>query len=131
MSQENRRRALRKSTHVPCQLVRQGDNLVFAEQTADLSEHGMLVLSDAELALGDTLMVSFQTTAMGIWIDTPATVVRLVRGRRKEDQGVGFGVRFDGIDPVKRLVLRGALRRAVPPIPRRTRASAPASAALS
>lgn len=122
MSEANRRRAVRKSTKIACQIVRQGDNLVFAEQTADLSESGMLVVSDADLALGDTLTVSFQMTAMGIWVDTPATVVRTIAGRRKEDEGKsGFGVRFDGVDPVKRLVLRGSLRKVAPPMPRRTR----------
>jgi len=121
MSEQNRRRALRKSTKTPCQIVREGDNLVFAEQMTDVSEGGMLVLTDAELALGDRLMVSFQMTAMGIWVDTPATVVRKIEGRRREDLGTGFGVRFDGVDPVKRLVLRGSLRRAAPPVPKRAR----------
>ena len=121
---ENRRRASRKSVVLPCQIVRDTDTQVFAERTSDLSESGMLVHSDADLSLGDTLTVSFQTTALGIWVDARGTVVRMVRGRRKEDSGVGFGVRFDAIDPVKRLVVRGALRRAVPPLPKRVRASA-------
>ncbi len=118
---ENRRRASRKSVVLPCQIVRDADTQVFAEQTSDLSESGMLVHSDAEVSLGDTLTVSFQTTAMGIWVDARGTVVRMVKGRRKEDSGVGFGVRFDAIDPVKRLVVRGALRRALPPLPKRPR----------
>jgi c-di-GMP-binding flagellar brake protein YcgR len=118
---ENRRCASRKSVVLPCQIVRDADTQVFAEHTSDLSESGMLVHSDAGLSLGDTLTVSFQTTAMGIWVDARGTVVRMVKGRRKEDSGVGFGVRFDVIDPVKRLVVRGALRRSLPPLPKRPR----------
>ena len=118
---ENRRRASRKGVAVPCQIVRDVDTQVFAERTSDISEAGMLFHSDADLALGDTLTVSFQTTDLGIWVDARATVVRLVKGRRKEDRGVGFGVRFDALDPVKRLVVRGSLRKARPPLPRRSR----------
>ena len=119
---QNRRSANRKAKSVECQIVRESDTQVFAETTTDLSESGMLVRSDAELSLGDSLLVSFQVTDLGLWVDTKATVVRLVRGRRQEDRGeIGFGLRFDGLDPVKRFVLRGALRKAVPPLPKRTR----------
>ena len=129
---QNRRSANRKAKSVECQIVRESDTQVFAEQTSDLSESGMLVRSDAELSLGDSLLVSFQVTDLGLWVDTKATVVRLVRGRREEDRGeTGFGLRFEGLDPVKRLVLRGALRKAVPPLPRRTRKPTVASVTAS
>ena len=122
---ENRRHASRKGVAVPCQIVRDSDTQVFSERTSDISEAGMLFHSDADLALGDTLTVSFQTTDLGIWVDAHATVVRLVRGRRQEDPGFGFGVRFDALDPIKRLVVRGALRRMKPPVPRRARGAFP------
>jgi hypothetical protein len=78
------------------------------------------------LAVGDTLTVSFQTSDLGLWVDAQATIVRLVRGRRREDRGeVGFGLRFDSLEPVKRLVLRGSLRRSRPPLPRRKRDACP------
>lgn len=77
--------------------------------------------SFACLAVGDTVTVSFQTSDLGLWVDAGATVVRAVRGLRKGDDGPGFALRFDAIDPVKRLVVRGSLRRALPPVPKRTR----------
>ncbi len=118
---QNRRNAQRKLKSIPCQIVRHADTQVFPECTTDLSEAGMFVRSDAGLVLGDTLTVSFQTGDLGIWVDAQATVVRLVQGRRREDRGVGFGLRFDALDPIKRLVVRGALRKARPPLPQRAR----------
>lgn len=119
---ENRRHASRKLKSIPCQLVRHSDRQVFPEHTTDLSEAGMYIVSDAGLSLGDRLTVSFQTSELGIWVDAQATIVRLVAGRRAEDRGeLGFGLRFDGLEPVKRLVVRGALRKARPPLPRRKR----------
>ncbi|HQY63417.1 MAG: PilZ domain-containing protein [Myxococcales bacterium] len=123
---QNRRRANRKLKSIPCQLIRHSDRQVFPEQTTDLSEAGMFIESDAGLVVGDTLTVSFQTGDLGLWVDAQATIVRLVRGRRREDRGgVGFGLRFDGLEAVKRLVVRGALRRARPPLPRRKRDACP------
>lgn len=123
---QNRRRANRKLKTIPCQLIRHSDRQVFPEHTTDLSEAGMFIESDAGLAVGDTLTVSFQTSDLGLWVDAQATIVRLVRGRRREDRGaVGFGLRFDSLEAVKRLVVRGALRRSRPPLPRRKRDACP------
>lgn len=121
MTPQNRRSAIRKNVSVPCQIVRHADTQVFAETTRDLSEDGMQIASDACLAVGDSVTVSFQTSDLGLWVDAGATVVRAVRGLRKGDDGPGFALRFDAIDPVKRLVVRGSLRRALPPVPKRTR----------
>ncbi|HEY8073032.1 MAG TPA: PilZ domain-containing protein, partial [Labilithrix sp.] len=69
---------------------------------------------------GESLIVSFKATRLDIWFDTEAKVVRNVRGRRHGDKGRGVGLRFLSLDPVKRLILRGHLRRVPPPVPRRT-----------
>ncbi len=113
----NHRSAMRKAKKIDCQLVRVRDCQVFPERTVDLSEDGMLVRSDADMAVGDRLIVSFQATDLGIWFNTEATVTRLVRGRRAEDRGQAFGLRFHGLDRVRRLLIRGALRKVPPPFP--------------
>jgi hypothetical protein len=43
-----------------------------------------------------------------------------VSGRRNGDRGAALGVSFSTLDRVKRLILRGHLRRVPPPLPRRT-----------
>ena len=74
MTPQNRRSAIRKNVSVPCQIVRHEDTQVFAETTRDLSEDGMQIASDACLAVGDTVTVSFQTSDLGLWVDAGATV---------------------------------------------------------
>jgi hypothetical protein len=79
----------------------------------------MLVMSDAPMQKGDSLHVSFRATDLGIWFDTDATVARIVEGRRPGDRGRALGLTFGSLDSVKRLILRGYLRKIPPPLPRR------------
>jgi hypothetical protein len=79
----------------------------------------MLVRTDAELEVGESLIVSFEATSLGLWFDTEANVARVVKGRRDGDRGTGIGLSFSTLDRVKRLILRGHLRRVPPPLPRR------------
>jgi hypothetical protein len=115
----NDRREVRRSIELPCQVVRERDFKLIAERTLDVSPDGMLVASTADLEPGDGLIVSFQATRLGIWFDTEATVARIVRGRRMGDRGPGAAIAFSSLDRVKRLILRGHLRRVPPPLPRR------------
>lgn len=72
--------------------------------------------------LGDTLTVSFQTGDLGILVDAQATVVRLVQGRRRGSAGSASGCASTrSMAFIKRLVVRGALRKARPPLPQRAR----------
>lgn len=103
-----------------CQVVRERDFRLVAERAVDVSPDGMLVRTDAELEVGESLIVSFEATSLGLWFDTEASVARIVRGRRDGDRGAGFGLSFSTLDRVKRLILRGHLRRVPPPLPRRT-----------
>lgn len=102
-----------------CQVVRERDFRLVADQALDLSPDGMLVKSDSELAIGEALIVSFKATQLGLWFDSEATVARIVKGRRDGDRGTGIGLSFSTLDRVKRLILRGHLRRVPPPVPRR------------
>jgi hypothetical protein len=116
---KNERSEIRRALELPCQVVRERDFRLVAERTIDLSPGGMLVASDLDLDPGDDLIVSFQATSLGLWFDTEAKVARIIRGRRAEDRGRGAAIRFSSLDRVKRLILRGHLRRVPPPLPRR------------
>lgn len=116
----NDRREIRKGLRLACQVVRERDFRLVAETTLDLSPNGMLVPSTHFFERGENMIVSFQATHLGLWFDTEATVARLVEGRRVEDRGVtGVALKFTTLDSVKRLILRGHLRRVPPPLPRR------------
>lgn len=115
----NDRREVRRAVGVTCQVVRERDFRLIADQAIDLSPDGMLVSSDHELEVGEGLIVSFKATQLGLWFDTDACVARVIEGRRPGDRGRGIGLSFSSLDRVKRLILRGHLRRVPPPLPRR------------
>lgn len=116
----NDRREVRRAMGLTCQVVRERDFRLVADRALDLSPDGMLVESDSELDVGENLIVSFKTTHLGLWFDSEAQVARIVKGRRDSDCGTGIGLSFSTLDRVKRLILRGHLRRVPPPLPRRT-----------
>jgi hypothetical protein len=117
---KNERKSVRKVTSVTCQVVREHDFKLVGESTLDLSPDGMLVPTELDVAPGDVLIVSFQTTDFGIWFDTEAVAARVVHGKRNTDKQKAVGVRFETLDKVKRLILKGHLRKARPPVPART-----------
>jgi hypothetical protein len=115
----NDRREVRRAVGLTCQVVRERDFRLVADQAIDLSPDGMLVSSEHEMAVGESLIVSFKATQLGLWFDTEASVARIIKGRRDGDRGAGIGLSFSTLDRVKRLILRGHLRRVPPPLPRR------------
>lgn len=104
---------------IGCQVVRERDFRLVGKQTFDLSPDGMLVPMEDELVVGENLIVTFQTTQLGIWFDTEAVVTRMLHGRRDYDERPCFSLGFSTLDRVKRFVLRGHLRRVPPPLPKR------------
>ena len=116
----NDRREVRRAVGLTCQVVRERDFRLIADQAIDLSPDGMLVSSDHDMAVGENLIVSFKATQLGLWFDTEASVARIIKGRRPGDRGAGIGLSFSTLDRVKRLILRGHLRRVPPPLPRRS-----------
>jgi len=116
----NDRREVRRAMGITCQVVRERDFRLVAERALDVSPDGMLVQTESELEMGESLIVSFKATQLGLWFDTEASVARIVKGRRDGDRGAGIGLSFSTLDRVKRLILRGHLRRVPPPLPRRT-----------
>lgn len=115
----SQRRALRKAYKVRCRVVRERDFVLIGDEGLDLSPEGMLVRCDSDVARGEECVVSFKATDLGIWFDTMATIARVVEGRRPTDRGRAIGLKFDGLDPVHKLILRGHLRKVPPPLPAR------------
>ncbi len=116
---KNERREVRRAISMTCQIVRERDFRLVSENALDVSPDGMLVATDVELEPGENVFVSFRATELGLWFDTEARVARVIRGRRPGDRGRGVALRFSTLPRVKRLILRGHLRRVPPPVPRR------------
>jgi hypothetical protein len=117
-----RRAEMRRVHDMACHVVRERDFHQVGGRVIDLSPDGMLVRVDEPVAIGESMIVSFRATDLGIWFDTDAIVTRCLRGRRPGDpHGFAIGVRFGSLDRVSRLILRAYLKRFAPPLPRRER----------
>jgi hypothetical protein len=114
----NRRGEMRRTVRLGCR-VRRRDGRLVGDRAMDLSPQGMLVFSDEYLPAGAELVVSFQTTDLPLWFDTRATLRRVIEGRRPGDPGRAFGLHFDSLPAVSRLILRGHLRKSPPIVPQR------------
>lgn len=116
---KNERREIRRAVNLACQVVRERDFRRVADRAFDVSPDGMLVASESDLQIGDKVIVTFRATGLDLWFDSEAEVARVEAGRRTGDRGRAVGLRFSSMNPVKRLILRTALRRVPPPLPRR------------
>jgi hypothetical protein len=113
---ECRRSAVRRGVVLPCQAVREQDFKLVADRTVDISVDGMLLPLRSPARVGESLFISFGID--GFWIDTEATVARVVQGRRPSDDGPQIGVLFDPLPPSSRAALAAFLHGRRMPIPR-------------
>jgi len=117
--QKNERREVRRKLVLPCRVLRESDCELIGACALDVSPDGMLVMAVRDATLGDRVLVSFHATELGIRFEAEARIARVVRGRRPGDRGKCVGLRFVKMDPVKRFILRGCLKRNAPPLPQR------------
>jgi len=113
------RRAMRRSVLVDCQVVRERGFQLMGERAVDLSMHGMLLCSKRNAEVGEELIVTFRVPGTRAWIDTLATVVRVVRGRRNGDRGPALGLVFGVLASDEERLLRTALLPFPPILPAR------------
>ncbi len=114
------RRALRRAVSFECQVVREHDFVLLGHRGVDLSTDGMLVESDAQAVLGEEVIVTFRVPGTTRWVDTLASVARVVRGGRRADRGRALGLVFDPLSSDDNLAIRCALRRHPPTFPSRS-----------
>jgi hypothetical protein len=113
------RRAVRRSVFVDCQVVRERDFVLLGERAVDLSTDGMLLLSARAVRIGEPVIVTFRAPGTKCWVDTMATVMRTVAGRRPGDRGPAIGLAFDRLAAEDHLLVRGCLERFPPIFPAR------------
>ncbi len=115
----SQRCAVRRAVSVECQVVSERAFQLVARRTLDVSTGGLLVDSEADLEVGEGLIVSMRAPFTRLWIDAEAMVARLVRGRRAEDRGPRVGLRFVTMEPHERALLAASLHGVPPPVPAR------------
>jgi len=110
-------RPTRHSVNLTCQVVRERDFCLVADRIQNLSVSGLLVTPADSVLTGEKLIVSFRSPGWGVWIDTEATVARVIHGRRPGEHTRSIGLEFDDLSDWSRFVLENNLRRipAVPP----------------
>ena len=107
----------RHRIRIPCQVVRLRDFKLVADSIENLSLGGALVGPSKRVLTGERLFVSFKLPCSGEWIDTEATVARVVHGRRDSDPTRQLGVKFSMICGAPRESLRQQIRRSPPVSP--------------
>lgn len=127
------RRAVRRATRTRCQAVTSADFELLGERVLDLSPRGMLVACDAPAALGEEVIVSFETPgADPIWLDAEAEIARIVYGFRRGDPGYCVGLRFTYFERAAQGELLSRVAGMPPPVPgRRPRGTSAGGPGLS
>jgi PilZ domain-containing protein len=114
------RRAVRRAARSRCNAVSSEHFELLGERVLDLSPRGMLVACDLPVALGEEVIVSFQTPGRDpIWLDAEAEIARIVHGFRQGDPGYCVGLRFTYFERLARGELLSRLAGVPPPIPQR------------
>jgi hypothetical protein len=119
MQLASERQSLRRAVGFECQVVRERDFTLLGQRGTDLSTDGMLLPTSAFAVLGEELIVTVRVPGSSRWIDTLATVARIVRGDRRGDHGRALGLHFDPLGPEDNQLVRWALRRHPPTFPAR------------
>jgi hypothetical protein len=92
------RRAFRRYVRLDCQVVREHDLSVVGDLALDLSTRGMLVRAQKRVLTGEEVIVTFRPPRSNTFVDAPATVARVLHGRRPGDYGsVCLGLEFYGM----------------------------------
>ena len=118
--QEGRRRSIRRAAQAPCIAVEASRFRLLGQRSYDLSCDGMLVESRVPVAVGDPVVVSFQTPGGAPrWMHARAEVARVVHGRRVGDRGCAVGLRFTDLSHADKQALQRSLTGLPPAIPQR------------
>lgn len=113
------RHAVRRSVRLGCQVVSESRFRLVGKRCLDLSQTGMLIECDDDVAVGDELLVSFRIPGTSRFFDLSGRAARIVSGKRPLDAGRCLGVRFEGLDVRTRAILGAMLRGLPPPVPTR------------
>lgn len=114
-----RRRAIRRSVLMPCEVVTEAGFRRVGERMLDLSPEGLFLATSDRVRIGEEVYVAFRAPSACGWIDAVGEVTRVVRGRRDTDVAPGIGIELVSMSDRDRARLRAELRGLPPPVPAR------------
>lgn len=117
------RRPVRHSVRISCQVVRERDFRLVANEIVELSESGLLVRPLSQILTGEPVLLSFMAPFTRTFIDAEGIVARIEHGRRFFDHGPRVGIAIDTMDEAARALVRHQLRFAPEALPRHRAAS--------
>jgi hypothetical protein len=109
-------RTPRRILRAKCQVVRERDFRLVADQVVDLSPTGALVMPADPVLTGEVVIISFKLPHIPYWLDAEATVARVVHGRRPGEHTRGLALTFVGLSGIDRYMIEQSLRY-LPPAP--------------
>lgn len=113
------RRPSRHKIRLACQVVRERDFRLIADEMVELSDSGMLVVPKLRVMTGESLLVSFMAPFTRMFLDADAVVARVIHGRRLGDEGPRLGIELSGMDAMAKTILRSQLAELPSIAPRR------------
>jgi hypothetical protein len=116
------RRAGRRLVRLGCEVVRTRDYQLVGERAVDLSTDGLQLLQkpyEFRAELGEDVQVFFRVPFSGIWVLAEGKVSRVVRGKRRGDEGEGYGIELGPLNPDAQAALSHAMGRFPPTLARR------------
>jgi hypothetical protein len=115
-----RRSGVRRHYRARCRALHWDRFEELGERLLDLSPTGALLECDAEVRIGDQVLLSFRMPWLGPDVLITAEVARVVAGLRAGDPGRGLGLHFLDVDPEERAELRARLAPFEPAPPARS-----------
>jgi hypothetical protein len=85
-------RTPRRILRAKCQVVRERDFRLVADQVVDLSPTGALVMPADPVLTGEAVIISFKLPHIPYWLDAEAIVARVVHGRRPGEHTRGLAL---------------------------------------
>src|SRR5687768_5601600 len=97
------RRAVRRAVRARCQVVSAAEFDLIGERLLDVSPAGVMLACDVPVALGESMVLTFQAPGREpVFIDAEAEVARVVYGYRTGDPGYCAGLRFTYLERAAR-----------------------------
>ncbi|NUP10321.1 MAG: PilZ domain-containing protein [Polyangiaceae bacterium] len=103
------RRPSRHTVRLSCQVVRERDFKLVADEMIEISDGGLLVVPQSRILTGETVLLSFMAPFTRRFIDAEAVVARVLHGRRLGDAGPSVGLCITEMDEADEALIRSQL----------------------
>lgn len=113
------RRSTRRESALECRVLAEHGDRHLRGETLDVSLEGVRIRSDAEVVVGEPVVLTLRLPNGHTFVDAHARVARIEDGRRAGDQGRAIAFEFTAMDETDWQALRFATHAAPELEPRR------------